>query len=120
MNNLDSILRAIRLADTKLWVENGELHYRAPRGALSAELLSHLKERKHELISLLQDAENFADGLPSMTARPRNGSLPLSFAQERLWFLEQLGLAGATYNLSTAFRLQGTLDVEALERGLGE
>ena len=42
--------------------------------------------------------------------------LPLSFAQERLWLLEQIEAAGAAYNISATFRLNGQLDVGALER----
>ncbi|HEX5869636.1 MAG TPA: condensation domain-containing protein, partial [Longimicrobium sp.] len=45
---------------------------------------------------------------------------PASFAQERLWFLDRMGDAGATYNMPAALRLSGPLDVAALERALGE
>ncbi|HEX6745680.1 MAG TPA: amino acid adenylation domain-containing protein [Longimicrobium sp.] len=45
---------------------------------------------------------------------------PLSFAQQRLWFLEQLGGAGAAYHLPSALRLTGRLDVAALQRSLDE
>jgi long-chain acyl-CoA synthetase len=44
--------------------------------------------------------------------------LPLSFAQQRLWFLEQLGSAGAAYHMPTGLRLRGELDREALGRAL--
>ncbi|HEV2150508.1 MAG TPA: condensation domain-containing protein, partial [Longimicrobiaceae bacterium] len=43
---------------------------------------------------------------------------PLSFAQQRLWFLEQLHPGNSAYNLPVAFRLAGSLDEEALERSL--
>ncbi len=46
--------------------------------------------------------------------------LPLSFAQERLWFLDRLEPGSAAYNLPVAVRLRGDLDVPALERSLGE
>src|SRR4030095_9046636 len=42
----------------------------------------------------------------------------LSFAQERLWFLDQWEPGSATYNVPLAFRLSGQLDVSALERSL--
>jgi amino acid adenylation domain-containing protein len=45
--------------------------------------------------------------------------LPLSFAQERLWFLDQLGLVGPAYNMSLALRLKGALNLDALERSFG-
>ena len=49
---------------------------------------------------------------------PRTGDLPLSFAQQRLWFLDRLLPDKATYNIPAAWRLQGPLDVAALERSL--
>ncbi|HEV7517839.1 MAG TPA: condensation domain-containing protein, partial [Thermoanaerobaculia bacterium] len=58
---------------------------------------------------------------PSIVAAPRTGSdLPLSFAQERLWFLDRLQPGSAAYNLPTALRLRGRLDVPALARTLTE
>jgi len=50
----------------------------------------------------------------------RQGDLPLSFSQERLWFLDQLNPASAVYNLPTAFRLDGDLDLAAFRGSLGE
>lgn len=44
---------------------------------------------------------------------------PLSFAEERLWFLEQLAPGNTAYNYFFASRLRGTLDVDALARALG-
>jgi amino acid adenylation domain-containing protein len=51
--------------------------------------------------------------------QPRRDSLPVSFAQRRLWLLDQMG-AGAAYNVSGAVRLSGRLNVEALARSLEE
>jgi amino acid adenylation domain-containing protein len=50
----------------------------------------------------------------------RTGALPLSFAQERLWFIDRLEPGGATYNIPAALRLAGAMDEAALERALGE
>ncbi|MGD2148762.1 MAG: condensation domain-containing protein, partial [Anaerolineae bacterium] len=46
--------------------------------------------------------------------------LPTSFAQERLWFLDQLVPGSSLYSIPEALRLRGALDVEALKRGLDE
>ncbi|HSU17577.1 non-ribosomal peptide synthetase [Longimicrobium sp.] len=48
----------------------------------------------------------------------RGGRLALSFAQQRLWFLEQLGDMGSTYHVRRALRLKGELDRDALGRAL--
>src|ERR1700761_7819633 len=50
----------------------------------------------------------------------RSGSFPLSFVQERLWFLQELHVAGGAYNIPLALRLQGQLHVPALQRAFDE
>ena len=51
---------------------------------------------------------------------PHDRPLPLSFAQERIWFLEQLQPGSTAYHLPAALDLRGTLDPEALAATLGE
>ena len=60
--------------------------------------------------------------LPPLQQRtlPLDEPAPLSFAQERLWLLEQLQLSGAAYNIPMALRLQGRLNVGALRRAFDE
>jgi amino acid adenylation domain-containing protein len=60
------------------------------------------------------------EAAPPLRPAPRDGALPLSFAQERLWFLDRLEPGSAAYNISDALRLDGALDVPALERTLSE
>jgi amino acid adenylation domain-containing protein/non-ribosomal peptide synthase protein (TIGR01720 family) len=58
--------------------------------------------------------------LPPVAPVERDAPLPLSFGQERLWFLDRLNPGTAAYNHPFALRLTGALDAEALERALGE
>ncbi|HEU4557299.1 MAG TPA: non-ribosomal peptide synthase/polyketide synthase, partial [Longimicrobium sp.] len=55
---------------------------------------------------------------PAITPVDRSSAIPLSFAQQRLWFLAQLGGAGGAYQLPWRLRLRGALDREALARAL--
>lgn len=57
---------------------------------------------------------------PELRPVARDGDLPLSFAQERLWFLDQLEPGDTAYNGLMAMQLEGPLSVGALEQDLGE
>lgn len=71
-----------------------------------------------ERIALQQDLPNF--NAPPLQSVARDGDIPLSFAQQRLWFLDQFQSNSAFYNLAAAARLQGDLNVPALEQSLNE
>jgi amino acid adenylation domain-containing protein/non-ribosomal peptide synthase protein (TIGR01720 family) len=55
---------------------------------------------------------------PPIVRVPRDGPLPLSFAQQRLWVVDQLEPGSAAYNLPYTLRLRGALDTGALRAGL--
>ncbi|HEX8282851.1 MAG TPA: amino acid adenylation domain-containing protein [Pyrinomonadaceae bacterium] len=57
---------------------------------------------------------------PPLVRAARTDALPLSFAQQRLWFLEQLEPGGTAYNIPVALRLSGALDADALEASLND
>ena len=60
-------------------------------------------------------------GVPDLKSRgPGIERMPLSFTQERLWFLEQLEELGGTYNESMALRIEGVLQEAVLERSFAE
>ncbi len=58
------------------------------------------------------------EDVPPIRPARRDGALPLSFAQERLWFLDQLEPGSSFYNIAAAVRLEGPLRAAALERSL--
>ncbi|XDO64206.1 non-ribosomal peptide synthetase [Streptomyces sp. RLB1-33] len=67
--------------------------------------------------ALLREADGARDAVRQM---PRPERLPLSYAQQRLWFLDQMDGPSTTYNLANALRLSGELDVVALRQALAD
>ncbi|MDX3188142.1 amino acid adenylation domain-containing protein [Streptomyces sp. MN03-5084-2B] len=72
------------------------------------------------LATLLATSDSGETRPALVRADPRPAVLPLSFAQQRLWFLHRLEGPAATYNMPTAVRLTGVLDVDALRTALSD
>ncbi|MFB8795998.1 MAG: condensation domain-containing protein [Microcoleus sp.] len=105
----------------KLWAEGNQLRVRAPKGVLTPELRDLLTEYKAELLALVQHSNAIASDTDFLLVPvSREGNLPLSFGQERLWFLNQIDPTNPSYNEFAALRLKGSLNAEALERSINE
>ncbi|MBI4782433.1 MAG: amino acid adenylation domain-containing protein [Oscillatoriophycideae cyanobacterium NC_groundwater_1537_Pr4_S-0.65um_50_18] len=117
-------LANLRSLDIQVFVEGDRLRCSAPEGTVTPELQAELAQRKPELISLLRHtahanghAHSHAHGHASAIVRlPRERSLPLSFAQQRLWFLDQLVPENPFYNMPAAVQLQGHLNLKVLQQ----
>jgi len=114
MNTVVAFLDALAELQIKVWREGQELCFKAPKGALTQALRSELAARKAEILASLPDQTFQTQAEVELLPVSRDQPLPLSFTQQRLWFLEQLDGPSATYNLSAALRLEGPLHQAAL------
>ncbi len=78
------------------------------------------KEKKELLRLLLEEKKAQVAGRQTIQPRKQAGDLPLSFAQQRLWFLDQLRPDNSFYNIPAGLHLQGPLKLEVLEASLNE
>jgi Condensation domain/TubC N-terminal docking domain len=116
MSTIELIAR-LQSLDVRLWVDEDQLCYSAAAGAVAPALRAELIERKEELLTFLREVGKATSiSVPAIVSGSREGRLPLSFAQQRLWFLDRLRGTSTEYNLPGALRLRGELDLEALER----
>ena len=72
------------------------------------------------LASLIDQQAREAPAIPSIRKADREEIIPLSFAQQRLWFMAQLATEIPVYTVSLAFRLFGQVNIEALSRSFNE
>jgi amino acid adenylation domain-containing protein len=121
MRSIVELLSDLRSKSVALTLEDDALKCSAPKGVLTKELREELAARKPEIISFLRTSHDPWREERSVIPRiDRSGLLPLSFAQQRLWFLNQLDPDSPVYNIPITVRMRGRLDIPALERALIE
>ena len=119
MTSVSEFLADLHARGVKVWAEEGRLRYRSPAGVVTPGIREELARRKDEILRLKRWCG------PEVGLGPREGDARLSvarlsFAQQRLWFLEQMNPGNASYNFHTAMGLEGPLDVAVLRRVFGE
>ena len=101
-----------------LSVEGSDLRISAPKGSLTEEFRQQLVSHKAELVTLLAGVGDQSKAPDASSIEPADGEPVLSFAQERLWFLDQLDPGSTLYNIPTAVRLDGQINLQALQRSI--
>ena len=122
-HNAAEILAFLRERDIIVQVEGENLRFNAPKDALTPEFRAELIAKKLEIIRFLQQARRIAETIlpsetPPILPASREVDLPLSFAQQRLWFLEQFDPGRAAYNICPCFTLHGNVNAAVLQAAL--
>ena len=103
--------------EIKLWLEEDKLKYQAPQGAMTPEIKQEIGTRKPEILTFLRSAATPSKPLESViNTVARTEDLPLSFAQQRMWFLYQMDQQNSAYNEALTIRLTGRLNIDILEQ----
>ncbi|MCW5318207.1 amino acid adenylation domain-containing protein [Nostoc sp. KVJ3] len=120
MNTVE-FLTYLRSLDIQVFIDGEKFRANAPDGIITPELRAEIQERKAEIIEFLE-ASNRTNNQSFRPLAPisRSGNLPLSFAQQRLWFLDQLIPNNPFYNIPLALHLTGSLKLAVLEQTFNE
>src|ERR1044072_8072467 len=115
--NVIEFLSYLRNLGVELQIHDDHLRLNAPKGVLTPALTEELKLGKEEILALLKSGEDTsATAEDVITPVDRAGPIPMSFSQERIWFLDQLHPGNYLYNMPRAIRLKGNLNVACFER----
>ena len=115
--SIEPFLAELHQLGVRLWLDGERLRYKAPEGVLNEELRTSMARRKTEILDFMRRVSAEAAATSPIRPAQRDGRLPLSFAQQRLWFLDQMG-SHAAYNMPLVLHLRGRLDAQALVRSL--
>ncbi|MFD0574850.1 non-ribosomal peptide synthetase, partial [Dactylosporangium darangshiense] len=99
----------------RLHLAEERLQVLAPKNVLTGELSRQIKLHREEIVEILRQRQDPATSQSSITRADRSKPLPLSFAQQRLWFLQQLDPESAEYTSTLQISLGGTVDEDVLE-----
>ncbi|ELR97036.1 non-ribosomal peptide synthetase [Gloeocapsa sp. PCC 73106] len=121
MKTIDKFLYYLYRLNVKLSLRDEQLCYSAPEDVITPALSEEIQERETEIISFLQQTQlAFKRSYQPIQQASRSDHLPLSFAQTRLWFLEQLPSSRSIYNVPSAYRVQGLIDFNVLKQSFAE
>ncbi|MCP3102825.1 amino acid adenylation domain-containing protein [Myxococcus sp. K15C18031901] len=113
---MGELLAELNRRGLEVWSEGETLKLRGPKGAAGEELRLALAEHKGELLAMLRERQRVSETRP-IVATPRTGPAPLSYGQQRLWFLHRLEPRSSAYNLVMPLSVEGgQLDPTLLER----
>ncbi|WP_428633670.1 amino acid adenylation domain-containing protein [Sedimenticola sp.] len=115
--NSQTLINQLKSQGIHLYLQEDSLCYKARPGAMTASVRQLIVEHA---AALKNDLQSLAAAAPKRPARilpvPRGGELPLSFSQQRMLFLYQLN--PCSYNVSGAFLVTGSLNMDAWQRSL--
>ncbi len=122
MESAKGLLAELNRLDVHLSIDHAKLRCNAPKGVITPELRTDIQRFKTELIKLLENQQRESADVATrnaITRIPREGELPLSYSQERIWLLSKLDPAHhVTGNVHFAFHIIGPLDIPILEQAL--
>ncbi len=112
----EQLLFELRALDVRLYVDGERLRCSAPKGRITRELESRIAAHKPDLIRVLRATT--PEPIPLSRRASPSSNWPLSFAQERFWFLQRLEPESRAYNITAHRHFGGHFDDAALRRAI--
>lgn len=113
-----NLLETICRKGAEIWLENGRVHYKAPKHALDSQDVRDLQASKGQIAAMLQCAAVGGSAGSKVIGAAGARIAPLAFSQLAHWNLHQLGDRRSVRGVATAVRLKGFIDIAALQKSL--
>ncbi|MEI5640042.1 MULTISPECIES: condensation domain-containing protein [unclassified Pseudoalteromonas] len=118
MNLPQQIIANAEACNIVLYLKGEQLAYISEQGSFPENLKAQIREHKNEISAYLRKQElekKEAENKTIITPVDKNAELPLTFAQQGLWFIDQLEGGSNQYNIHAAFGLKGELNLAAVQ-----
>lgn len=114
----EAFLARLYARGIRLWWDGEKLRCSGPRDALTADITRSIREHRLALEAFTRQQAPRDKASKTIPVRPSSGPAPLSFAQRRLWFVQQLLPTSAQYNMPFAYEVTGPLQPQALQKAV--
>ena len=114
--SVEQLLGRLYREGVRLTADDNRLKCTGP-SEIVAEAQSALAARKAEIIAFLH-SQPTGEPTTEITRVERPARIPLSFAQQRLWFLQEMQPGSSAYNIPFAIEIEGSLDFDAFKTSL--
>lgn len=118
LEEVKEILAVIQAKNVKLWSDQGELRYRAPKGALTRMEIERIKGLRQPIVHVLEASP--VAGAPELRSEPKQQtiSVPLTYSQQVHWNFRKPLERATVRQIASATRLRGRLNVEILRQSI--
>jgi amino acid adenylation domain-containing protein len=120
INKAIDLLYLAKQSNIEITLLDGKLQLKVPKDtAIDKSLLEEIKINKQLIIDFLQSnlLSKTVNKISKTEKRNPDSNIPLSYSQERLWFLDKME-GSVQYHMPAVFRLKGKLNIEALSQAL--
>jgi len=120
MEGTDAVLDRLRQKGVRLWSQDGQLRYQAPRGILTKDDLDRLKSNRSQILVLLSRVSDPAQIKPRSLYPGKPDCAPLAYSQLAHWQSCQLGEWRSMRHITSVVRLRGKLMIDSMRSCLAE
>src|SRR5437868_7653559 len=118
LDTAEVVLSRARKRGIELWLENGQLRCKAPKGALNDEDIQSLAKHRTEIMVRLEMAIGTDAYERDLLPRPERERVPLVHSQLVFWKLTKLATQRSTRALVSVTRMEGPLNLQALRESI--